>query len=259
MKRKIIYLIIALCLLSIGAIAKIIEIYPADARMTTIIIGGGGAAEAPGGDPACSGYLVCQNFEGAGYDNSESPAETGAGVNEDYTTDALRGSQSLLITANAVTDDGLKWTISSQSGTIGAFLRVKIPTGETHGDDYRFFVLYNDTTVLAYFKITSSRTISGYHGTTYISPTGSPTLSENTTYYIWVDYTPSSGSDDGTLGYYVSETTTKPGSANKATTEGTNTTSADGFGIYSVHDSSPGDYIFDQVYVDDAVIGNVSS
>ena len=41
MPKKLIYLIIALYFLSMGAIASIIEVMPADARMTTIIVGGG--------------------------------------------------------------------------------------------------------------------------------------------------------------------------------------------------------------------------
>ena len=48
MSRKLIYLIIALYFLSWGVFAKIIEVAPADARMGTWILGGGGAP-APGG------------------------------------------------------------------------------------------------------------------------------------------------------------------------------------------------------------------
>lgn len=46
-------------------------------------------------------YLLNQNFEGTGYDNSESWTETldGGTVDEDYTTTVLAGSQSLFMPA----------------------------------------------------------------------------------------------------------------------------------------------------------------
>ena len=69
MKRKFIYLIIALCLLSIGVAAKIIEIYPADARMTTIIVGGG-VADTPGCTTPTTGDELNEGWLGAGAENT---------------------------------------------------------------------------------------------------------------------------------------------------------------------------------------------
>ena len=59
MQRKLIYLIIALFFLSMGAVAKIIEVAPADARMTTVIIGGGAPA-------AGSSYTFEETFSASG-------------------------------------------------------------------------------------------------------------------------------------------------------------------------------------------------
>lgn len=60
----------------------------------------------PAGGFSCADYLVCQNFEGAGYDNSETWTEGGTGTkDEDYATAPapLCGSQSLGIDATAAT------------------------------------------------------------------------------------------------------------------------------------------------------------
>ena len=48
MNRKLVLIICALYFLSMGAVAKIIEVAPADARMTTMIVGGGAPAAAGG-------------------------------------------------------------------------------------------------------------------------------------------------------------------------------------------------------------------
>jgi len=48
MSKKLIYLIIAIYFLSMGAVAKIIEVAPASARMTTMIVGGGSPAAVAG-------------------------------------------------------------------------------------------------------------------------------------------------------------------------------------------------------------------
>ena len=107
MNRKILYLIIALCLLSIGVAAKIIEIYPADARMTTIIAGGGGGG-APGGCSMGSSTFIFDSAHASGFDFACD--STGAGLDGVPSgTPTIDGNG---VTYNAV-DEGLSWTIDS--------------------------------------------------------------------------------------------------------------------------------------------------
>lgn len=77
-------------------------------------------------------YLVHQNFEGTGYDNSESPAEAGT-VDPDEATIVGRGSQSLEIVTGA--SGSIGWTISAASELWGHFLYYipdAIPTAEQY-------------------------------------------------------------------------------------------------------------------------------
>ena len=178
MKRKIIYLIIALCLLSIGVAAKIIEIYPADARMTTIIVGGGAPAEgeaalcsAASGDPA---DVICEDFQ------SSSSCYAGKGSVCWNTFDGLVESSTgtVVFEAGGVTfsasdnDDTAEFSLDNDGSDTELYLKItfvinshSLATGEEanlFGIDNNYVRLENDGgTLYLNFYYNSATLIAG--------------------------------------------------------------------------------------------------
>jgi hypothetical protein len=217
---------------------------------------GGKTATATCADSSCSGFDVCQNFEGAGYDNSESWTETcgtGATCDEDYTTSPLRGSQSYYYNAGTGASTLYK-TITTRSEYYG-FIKVnKISDITTNilvalgaNAVNKFYIGYtttNDKISLTY----DSATVCG----------GTDSFDTGTTYYLWFYYKSASASpgSDGVYRIWLSTTPTKPASPLcESTTQTTVTTTINR--LYLNAAANTGETKFDQVLLSPTEIGDV--
>ncbi|DBA35084.1 TPA_asm: hypothetical protein vir555_00058 [Caudoviricetes sp. vir555] len=162
----------------------------------------------------CGDYLVCQNFEGTGYDNSETWTESvpeGGTVDEDDTTSpVMSGSQQLLITGGTSAVSSVHISFGEQSEVWGHLL-IKVPDA-TPGFDIELFRLGNASTsqrALVYLR--TSGILRASAGGANSNSIG--TLSDNTAYRIWYHYRASTGSD-GVWDIWVSgaDTLTRPAS-----------------------------------------------
>lgn len=220
-----------------------------------------GALEKKNGAAApseCTGKLICQNFEGTGYDNSESWTET-IGTNgiideDDTTATVLRGSQQLKIYSgdNGKTSSTYAgFTVDSDTTTYAHF-RYKT-TDATPSADRIIATIRATTEILCtvYLETTSEFAVIASGGT---KANGTTTSSDNTMFHIWVEYTEGTGSN-GTCSLYVSATATKP-SVEASSTDGASTATPNRFYLQQGSGSSTG--FFDQVLVDDADIGDVA-
>lgn len=210
---------------------------------------GGGVSAAPN-DP--SGLLVCQNFEGAGYDNSESWTEivgTGGVVNEDYTATVLRGSQSLLISESDYHTSNATVSFTA-SGTIYTHFMFRIDAFPYDLTDI-VTILDASNNILCRILMSDAGALTLYHGT---DSAGTTATSINTTYHIWLDYAKGTGSN-GVATMYVGTTVTKP-AASQEVTAGSATADAVKLRL-QILQGSPTATIWDQVYVKTTDIGNV--
>ncbi len=204
--KKLIYLLLLLLIVATPCFGQDM------ARMSLGVIGGGVPA-AGCADTSCTGFLICQNFEGTGYDNSETWTENVTGtavVDEDDTTATiLRGSQQLKITAGDGT--GSARTAFTASGTV--YGHVKFKTGDATPTATVYIITLYDST---YGNNLSIRILTGGQlGLTDESHPGNTVgvLSDNTAYHIWFSYTKGAGTDAKyTLAF--SATTTEPTSGN---------------------------------------------
>jgi hypothetical protein len=149
-------------------------------------------------DASCTGFMFCQNFEGTGYDNSETWTEAGT-VDEDYTTIHLRGSQSCSLADSS----SIRHNTGGTYTEIYAFARYQFadatPTVETD--------IYKNTDGAADFGALSLNTAGKLrcrHGTA--TNTAASALSDATTYYIWIHFKASTGAGDGIMTATVSTT-----------------------------------------------------
>lgn len=197
--------------------------------------GGGSCSE------NCTGYDVCENFEGTGTPSGWTVSSTGTTVDFDYTTSPLRGSQSLALQGSANTTSTVYYTVvgdfTAASDHWVHFLYSYPTTPWAIG--YNFFNFAGNKSI---YINTSNKLVSN-------STTGSATLTTNTKYHIWVHYVVDS-SDNYTIDIYISESTTRPSSPD-ISTSGTG-----GYSIYRIEFTSIGNgtatYLnkYDQVYVD---------
>ena len=255
MSKKLTYLIIALYFLSMGAVAKIIEVAPADARMNVMIVGGGAPAGAPAcADSSCTGFEICQNFESTGYDNSESEWSEGIGSNgivdeDDQTATVLRGSYQLKVFGgDAGQSSYARFTFPTALDEIYLHFRLKTPAA--NADDV-VSVIFRDASQGSdldfYIRGGSDRfrvlTASGD-----VYPTD--TYSDSTAYHVWIHY-----KNDGTGSMGFSTDTTEPTAGNKYGTYSSGSTDS----IKSIDfraDSEETIYV-DQVIVKTTAIGQI--
>ena len=161
--------------------------------MSPAILGGSGgvAAENP-----CAGYLVCQGFEGTGYDNGETWTEyiqADSSVNEDSTSTVLAGAQSLAVGVSA-------WGGGSGDGP-------RTYVDFTAQDNLYAYFLYQSTSVDAgghIAKILDSEgnylcsvnsNASGLQCQCSNDLTTAATLSNDTTIHVWLEYIKGTGTD----------------------------------------------------------------
>jgi len=136
----------------------------------------------------CDGFLVCQNFEGTGYDNGETWTEeyedggSGVTINPDYTTTVLRGSESLYIGSDNYRKGWIIHEFATDLNEIYIHFMLQI-------DDVNFDLSIMDIkdssgNIVLSLHSSSTRalilaqgTVEGYSGVT---------LDAGTVYHIWV-------------------------------------------------------------------------
>jgi hypothetical protein len=202
--------------------------------------------------PASTSYLLSQSFEDTGAPSGWSvpvPAP-----NWDYATTALEGTQSLAFTGYVDTAATTSPAFAPQSSA-SAFFLFRGPYSV--GSSYIPYALRSGATTVAHLSFRNTGRFRFYHGSVYGEVVS---ISANTTYCIWMDYTAGTGSN-GTLYSYVSTPSggvcTKPASASATVTTGTSTASVD---TVRVGKDAAEDLliIFDKILVDDTTIGNVT-
>ncbi len=204
-----------------------------------------------GGGGGSYTYITQQDFEGTGYDNSETWVENGSFANEDYGT-ALEGSESLQVNPTAAQSYTQKDFTASDSVTICFMLRINSITSFTD-----FAQVYTG----AGSSICNLRVDGGSHfrlthsGST--NTTGASTYSTGTLYYVWYEYSKGTGAD-AVHRFYFSTTTTKPGSPEITVANGTSTAQA-GRIRFGHSSSTTADIVIDHVRVIPGAPGTVTT
>jgi hypothetical protein len=126
-------------------------------------------------------YLIQQDFEGAGFDNSETWTKVGAGQNEDYTATVLVGSQSMNMVQGSTTNETVSPVYTLTSGQIHyAYFQLRVTTFPT-ASNYRIFSISN--TVDVAINSTSNLVVRPYVGTGVATVDH---LIAGTTYHVWI-------------------------------------------------------------------------
>lgn len=219
------------------------------AWMNVTTVGGGVPAAASN---ECDGFLICENFEGAGAPSGWTAINETGTIDYDYTTTNLRGAQSLYLIRSGWPGVSVYKAFTAGS-TIYAFVRAR--WASDFGDEQEIVRIADaSNNSLARVSVRSGgSTFRLYHGTAYDN---GPTPTAGTTYFIWVRYTAGTG-ENGVAELHVSTTITKPASADVSLSTGTATADADRIQFKSSESENIAQ-IYDQVLVDDAVIGRVA-
>jgi hypothetical protein len=200
-------------------------------------------------DSSCSGLDPCQNFEGTGYDNSETWTESCSGgscTEDDTTATVLRGSQQLKLLKVSGTVSASK-TVSAASEFWLHFL-YKSPTVDPGAYATTILRLKNGTTDLAYFYVTEDAKLSLWDGDWSHSATTTDALSDNTKYHVWVHYKNGTGANaEISIEFTADATRTPVGSGSKFAGFTNGTPTLDLNGIFLFGDRVTGGDFFDQV------------
>ena len=154
-------------------------------------------------------YLAAQGFEGTGYDNSETWSETGT-PDEDYTTTALEGSQSLFVTST----DYAQFDLTDQdSVTICWQMRFTVAPGSYSPIITAVMDDFSSVAGQVFFVSNVPEVQSG--GTT---DAGSGTVTTGVTYYCKLEL--SKGTGPNSIAHYFQSTSTNWGAVNATVTTG---------------------------------------
>jgi len=209
-------------------------------------------ARGPSGSAPAPSYLVNQNFEGTGYDNSESWSETTSSgtVDEDYTGVVLLGSQSLRLNSNEGEVVDTKTSFTAQS-TAWAFCLFQPKTWNSSVGDTQFYLADGSNNILAGMFVQNDGTVKfKVNGSS--SAASATTLSLDQTYYVWIHYVTS-----GTCTLYMSTTSTRPSSDGSGAVVLTGTAAATNTSKVILYNGYfGGQFIFDKVLVSGSEIGN---
>lgn len=189
--------------------------------------------------------ILTETFEGTGYSSptwTEYFEEAQGTIDEDYAT-ALVGSQSLRMLSITYREVSTTKTVSIAGDFSISFVYRPITMGTNHSPIISFF---NSATEIVRIEQRLDGYIGLLHGTESVYSTGP--LAAATTYKIWVDYVKGSGVD-GTMTYYVAEGAgaTKPGTAERTLTGGTNQLDVTSIAIRGVNAI---EYIIDDVVIE---------
>lgn len=200
-------------------------------------------AAAGGGGGGGATYIVQQDFEGTGYDNSESWTESGT-VDEDYTSTILDGSQSCQVQAGTTT------TRDWSSPALSTAYVYCILQSTTPGANGNLITLQSSDgsamTSMSYLAAGTFRISQGVQNSTATA------VVSGTTYHIWIRYVKGVG-NNGVSDLYVSTTSTKPGSPTVSLVTGSGSQD-----VTKIQLRTPSgvNSIFDKLRVDDADIGS---
>jgi len=234
-------LIIYLALLTVSV--AVAQRFPPGALVSSKAPAAGGGGSNPPSSP-----IVNQNFEGSGYDNSESWSTLFGTPDPDYTGVVLLGSQSLRLIAGDFANVGVQYTLAVAQSDIYGFAYFQLQTNRSGA-----LVRFENSSFATVFEIAVSGTALTVAAGGAASSGGATTLSTGTTYYMWWRYTKGTGSD--AVGQvWLSTTTTKPGSTEVAVSNGTSTTDVKYFDLLFSAAGGNGAVVFDHVYLDDAAI-----
>jgi len=167
-----------------------------------------------------SSYLVEQNFEGTGYDNSETWTETGSGtMNEDYTTTVLAGSQSLYVSASSQAPLISHTFSSTQTEVWGYFLFRPVSTIATGKE----IITIKDASGNSSYTIewvSTGKWIVRINGSGASSYTTNA-MSEGTTYHCWWHVKNGNGTAVCSFGFGTTGTEVTSGDGFVSKTNGT--------------------------------------
>jgi len=196
---------------------------PLYSDMNTYIAGvpvsGGGCTE------DCGDYLICQNFEGTGYDNSEAWSTSGT-VNPDYTAVALRGSQSCQITTT-----GYISPTDAFTGQSTLYMHWLYRKASNPGSEQTLFAIRDSGGYVVLGHLQTDGTIKLTVGNATPAYT-SEQLSNDTTYHIWVAYT-AGATGNGSVSLYAGTGLTRPASPLATATNAASVGDAIRFRIYT--------------------------
>ncbi len=202
--------------------------------------------------PAATSYIVRQTFEGTGYDNGETWADTG-GPDPDYTGVVLQGSQSWRL--NQAGAAMYSSVVCTNNGTTHGYFILR-PITRDAGSARRIagVISENGGTVYLEIRVVNTGTMRIIHGGTTVSTVA--TVANGTTYHVWWTYTPGTGADGFASLAFSTSAATKPLSGNNyvETTAGTATGQMGAFSIGNGLAVTQ-EHVFDSVLVDNAVIG----
>ena len=222
---------------------------------------GGNLTAASAGADCGDVDLVCQNFEGTGYDNSESWTEDVFGgdavIDPDYTTTVLRGSQSLRMAAGSQPSVTYKIFDSAESEIYG-FAQIRYSSlSSFNGAD-----LFNSSDVGQTQFVAIILGSGGQAGKLRIAWLGvgdssdsTTTLSTSTTYYLWWYVKTGTGSN-AEAWLKMSTDRFEPSTPEITVTNGTWT--IDRMAMYPATQNSSGtDVVYDQFMLSTTPIGDV--
>lgn len=206
----------------------------------------------------CANLLICQNFEGTGYDNSESWSETigtGGIVDEDDTTaTVLRGSQQLKIYGGNAGQNSFTYASFAGQDTVYGHFMYKPTDATPSGTTDVFLIEDSGGTALLKLTLGTDGKFVLYHGTKTCN--GNTALSDGTAYHLWVKYTKGTGGN-GVADFYVGTDTNRPASKDctSSITAGTATAQA---ARVKLRASLQNTWYFDQVIVDETEFTTVT-
>jgi hypothetical protein len=202
-------------------------------------------------------YLIKQDFEGAGYDNSETWTESGTGtIDEDYTGVVLSGSQSLRLNVSAQTARTISPTFSGQTDCWVYFLFR--PATATASGTPSICDLRSGSTFVSRVSTDTAGKLTVRNGTSGgVTTVGGMTA--GVTYHVWMHYTAGSGANGVSAVAFSTDGVRPTGGNNFAQhTSGNATAGADNLTLGQSVGSGTHtfDFIFDKARVDDATIGD---
>lgn len=205
-------------------------------------------------DSSCTGFLVCQNAEGAGYDNSESWSESGGTVDEDNTSSPLRGSQDIAITYSGDNGTTTMNFTGSEATVYGSFYYG--PGDATPASNKTVLYLLNSSSTAIMQIIVDTSSHLGVTCNDGSFSTTTDTMADSTNYHVWYYYTTNGVDTSSCWVEFTAEGTRTPvGSGNKYTSDtGTETDDADK--LYLIHNKNTACQ-YDQILLKTSEIGTI--
>jgi hypothetical protein len=198
---------------------------------------------------SATGFNPFQNFEGTGLDNSETWSTYGSGTaNPDYTTTALRGTQSLSLVNGG--DQIQYYHATADLSTAWVFFRFRKTADWDNATSIAYLMdsSYNSILSIDPTGATSANLVSGTASTAI-----SYTWANNTTYVVWLKLVKGTGAN-GVAEIYINTSGTKP-SVTASLSTGSVTTNVAYINLMNSAQSAT--FIYDQVMVRGTSIGNV--